>query len=391
MCLLTCLRVARGVAAAFLLYLWIGKRLSARPTRHPAFHCPFAVMSTRRSFPNRVFITVAIVALTLLVMYLFVVLSRVLLVVFAGVLLAVALGGGADLLRRRTPLGRRSALALVILILVALPVLLSSIVGPGLGSQVNELIVQLPEAFETAQDRLAEQAWIQRLIVDTREVRDFLPPLERVMGGVTSAFSQTLGVLANVLVILFIGIYGAAAPKTYVNGVLHLTPARHQERAREVLNALAHALRWWLIGRLTMMSIVGVLTTIGLWIVGVPSPLALGLLAALLSFIPYLGPILSFFPAALAALLVSLTKVLYVALVFGIVQTLESYVITPLVQQKAVSLVPIVLITAQIAMGVLAGATGVLLAAPLVIVVIVLLQMLYVEDVLGNSVHILGQ
>jgi len=83
--------------------------------------------------------------------------------------------------------------------------------------------------------------------------------------------------------------------------------------------------------------------------------------------------------------------VLYVALVFGIVQTLESYVITPLVQQKAVSLVPIVLITAQIAMGVLAGATGVLLAAPLVIVVIVLLQMLYVEDVLGNSVHILGQ
>lgn len=348
-------------------------------------------MSTRRSFPHRVFITVAIVAIALLVMYLFVVLSRVLLVVFAGVLLAVALGGGANLLHRRTPLGRRAALTLTILILGAVPVLLSGVVGPGLRHQVNELIVQLPEAFETAQARLAAQEWIQGLMNDSRGVRDFLPPLERVMGGVTSAFSQTLGILANVLVILFIGIYGAAAPTVYVNGILTLTPDRHQERVREVLRAVAHALRWWLVGRLTMMSIVGVLTTIGLWLIGVPSPLALGLLAALLSFIPYLGPILSFFPAALVALLVSVTEVLYVALVFIVVQTLESYVITPLVQQKAVSLMPIVLITAQIAMGVLAGAMGVLLAAPLVIVVIVLLQMLYIEDVLGHSVHILGE
>jgi len=140
-----------------------------------------------------------------------------------------------------------------------------------------------------------------------------------------------------------------------------------------------------------MMSVVGALTMLGLWIAGVPTPLALGLLAALLSFVPYVGPILSFIPAVLVALMVSLTKVFYVVLVFGAVQTLESYVITPLVQQRAVSMPPVILITAQIAMGVLAGATGVLLAAPLAIVVIVLLQMLYVEDVLGDSVRILGQ
>ena len=140
-----------------------------------------------------------------------------------------------------------------------------------------------------------------------------------------------------------------------------------------------------------MMVVVGILTTLGLWIAGVPTPMALGLIAALLSFVPYVGPILSFFPAVLVALMVSLTKVLYVVVVFGLVQTLESYVITPLVQQKAVSLPPVILITAQIAMGVIAGAMGVLLAAPLAIVVIVLLQMLYVEDVLGDSVQILGQ
>ncbi len=139
------------------------------------------------------------------------------------------------------------------------------------------------------------------------------------------------------------------------------------------------------------MSVVGGLTTLGLWIAGVPTPLALGLLAAVLSFVPYVGPLLSFVPAVLVALMVSLTKGMYVVIVFGIVQMLESYVITPLVQQQAVSLPPVVLVTAQIAMGVLAGATGVLLAAPLAIVVIVLLQMLYVEEVLGDSVRVLGQ
>jgi predicted PurR-regulated permease PerM len=348
-------------------------------------------MSERRSFPNRVLVTVGIVTVSILTLYLFVVLSRVLLIVFAGVLMAVGLGGGADILRRRTLLERPGALAVVIAGVVVVPSLVSGIIGPSLTGQINDLIVQLPEAVARFRERIATQEWTRRLLADPNAVRDFMPSPKEVMGGVTSAFSRTLGVVANVFVILFIGIYGAAAPGSYVSGIVHLTPKRHRDRAHEVLDALAHALRWWLVGRLTMMSVVGVLTTLGLWIAGVPTPLALGLLAAVLSFVPYVGPILSFVPAVLVALMVSLTKVAYVVVVFGIVQTLESYVITPLVQQRAVSLPPVILITAQIAMGVLAGATGVLLAAPLAIVVIVLLQMLYVEDVLGDSIRILGQ
>jgi len=348
-------------------------------------------MSSQRPFANRVLITVGIVAMSILVMYFFVVLSRVLLIVFAGVLVAVGLGGGADILRRRTALERPGALAVVITLVVLVPFLLSGIIGPALMGQINDLIVQLPEAVARFRARLADQEWAKRIIAEPDAIRDLMPSPKQVMGGVTSAFSRTLGVVANVFVILFIGIYGAAAPGSYVSGVVHLTPKRNRVRAQEVIDALAHALRWWLVGRLTMMTVVGVLTTLGLWIAGVPTPMALGLLAALLSFVPYVGPILSFFPAVLVALMVSLTKVLYVAIVFGLVQTLESYVITPLVQQRAVSLPPVILITAQIAMGVIAGATGVLLAAPLAIVVIVLLQMLYVEDVLGDSVHVLGQ
>ena len=348
-------------------------------------------MSSQRSFPNRVLVTVGIVAVSLLMLYLFVVLSRVLLVVFAGVLMAVGLGGGADILRRRTPLERPGGLAVVISLVLLTMFLLSGLIGAPLTGQINDLIVQLPEAVARFRERLADQQWADRILAEPNTLRDLMPTPKEVMGGVTSAFSRTMGVVANVFVILFIGIYGAADPKSYVSGVVHLTPMRHRERAKEVLNALAHALRWWLVGRLTMMSVVGVLTTLGLWIAGVPTPMALGLLAALLSFVPYVGPILSFFPAVLVALMVSLTKVAYVVLVFGLVQTLESYVITPLVQQRAVSMPPVILITAQIAMGVIAGATGVLLAAPLAIVVIVLLQMLYVEDVLGDSVRVLGQ
>jgi predicted PurR-regulated permease PerM len=348
-------------------------------------------MSSERSFPNRVLVTVGIVAVSLLMLYLFVVLSRVLLIVFAGVLLAVGLGGGADILRRRTPLERPGGLAVAIGSVVGVLFLVSGFIGPPLTGQINDLLVQLPEAVARFRARLADQEWANRILAEPNALRDLMPSPKEVMGGVTSAFSRTLGVVANVFVILFIGIYGAADPRSYVSGVVHLTPKRNRDRAREVLNALAHALRWWLVGRLTMMSVVGVLTTLGLWIAGVPTPLALGLLAALLSFVPYVGPILSFFPAVLVALMVSLSTVVYVVIVFGLVQTLESYVITPLVQQRAVSLPPVILITAQIAMGVIAGATGVLLAAPLAIVVIVLLQMLYVEDVLGDSVRVLGQ
>lgn len=348
-------------------------------------------MPARRSFPHRVLLTVGIVAVSLLTLYLFVVLSRVLLIVFAGVLMAIGLGGGADVLRLRTPLERPGSLAIVIMIVVLVPTVFSGIIGPSLTAQINDLFIQLPEAVARLRQRLLRQEWMAPLLTEPDTIRNLMPTPKEVMGGVTSAFSRTLGAIANVFVILFIGIYGAAAPESYVSGIVHLTPQRHRERAREVIDALSHALRWWLVGRLIMMSVVGVLTTLGLWIAGIPTPMALGLLAALLSFVPYVGPILSFIPAVLVALLVSLTKVFYVVVIFGIVQTLESYIITPLVQQRAVSLPPVILITAQIALGVLAGAIGVLLAAPLAIVIIVLLQMLYVQDVLGDSVHVLGQ
>jgi predicted PurR-regulated permease PerM len=153
---------------------------------------------------------------------------------------------------------------------------------------------------------------------------------------------------------------------------------------------LGRVLRWWLVGRFVSMAIVGAVTATGLWLIGIPSPLALGLIAALLEFVPYIGPIFAAAPALLVALVLGPTELAYVALLYGVVQVLESYFINPLVQERAVSILPAALITAQVIMGVLAGPTGVVLATPLAVSTIVLIQMLYIEDVLGDSVKILG-
>ncbi|HKL89327.1 MAG TPA: hypothetical protein VJ884_10000, partial [Salinibacter sp.] len=142
-------------------------------------------MSSRRPFPNRVMIAVGIVAASILLLYLFVVLSRVLLIVFAGVLVAVGLGGGADILQRRTPLERPGALAVVITTAIFVPFILSGMVGPPLTGQINDLIVQLPEAVARFRERIANLDWTQRLLADPNALRDLMPSPKEVMGGVT--------------------------------------------------------------------------------------------------------------------------------------------------------------------------------------------------------------
>ena len=135
------------------------------------------------------------------------------------------------------------------------------------------------------------------------------------------------------------------------------------------------------------MIIIGVLTAVGLWLLGVPLALTLGLLAALLTFIPNIGPILAVVPAALLALLQSPTRALYVVLLYLGIQTVESYLLTPLMQKRTVSLPPALTIFAQVLMGILVGRIGLVLATPLTAALFVLVKMLYVEDILGDSIE----
>lgn len=316
---------------------------------------------------------------------------QVLFTVFAGILLAVFLAGVTQELTDDTGLPRPLALTLTLIGLVGVLMGLWILAGPDISKQASALAALLPDATERLAMRVRttvqQYGWMQQYVDPTQ----LLPPVSSVLGGVTNVFRDTFNLLVHGFIIIFIGIYGAAAPQSYLNGLVLLIPPASRPRAREILSALGQALRWWLTGRFILMLIVGILTGVGLQIVGIPSPVALGLLAALFSFVPYLGPILSVLPALLVASMMGLTEVLSVLVVYGAVQLLESYLIAPLIQHQAVHIPPAAVITAQFIGGVTAGAEGVLLATPLAVVVIVLVQTLYVEDVLGDEVSLLGE
>lgn len=188
----------------------------------------------------------------------------------------------------------------------------------------------------------------------------------------------------SVLVLASAAILRALDPGLYRRGVLRLVPRPRRARADEVMDALGRNLWRWLLGQLVDMVAVAVLTGVGLWLAGVPLAITLGLIAGLTNFIPYAGPFLSAVPAIAIALAHDPTKTLWAAAVFAIVRQFEDHVLMPVIQKRDASLPPVLAILAIVAFGVLFGFLGLVVATPLLLVVIVLVRMLYVEDVLGD-------
>lgn len=346
--------------------------------------------SSFRAFAKRTTFTVALglagIFALLLLWYGF----RLLLVLFAGVLFAIFLDAITRVFTRLGPLSRTWAFALALISIVLVLGGSFALIGTQVSTQLTELGQRLTEAWGTVQSALQQNAAGRWLLNAIPQPGDGGASSSEQAGAIMAVFSGTVRVLSDTVVILILGIFGAAQAGLYTRGVLHLVPQSLQEKTREVLHALGHALRWWLVGRFGSMTTVGLLTTLGLWIAGIPLALSLGLVAGFFSFVPYIGPIASVVPALLIALLEGPQAIIYVLIVYGIVQFLESNLITPLMQHRAVSLPPVALLVAQFLLGVTVGLFGVLVATPLAVVVIVLIQLLYVRDVLGNDVSVLG-
>ena len=344
-----------------------------------------------RRFAWKALTATAIVVGVVLILLLARQVASVLLVVFAGILLAVFLDGIAKLIEGLTKMRRAGALAIAIVLFFGFLAAAMWLVGPPVVTQISKLAENLPDTLERLRGYLNEWEWGKQLVEWMPESGQLLPMGTDVLKGVGGFFRTAAVGFVNVLLILFLGLYMAACPRLYVDNAVRLFPIPRRRRIQEVFTALGVALRWWLVGRAASMVVVGVLTALGLWIAGVPEPLALALIAAVLAFIPFLGPVLGAIPAVLVGLVESPVKALYVIFVFAIVQVLENYFITPLIQQRAVSMAPALLITVQIVMAMLFGAMGVLLATPLAVVFIVVVQMLYVHDVLGDRMKLLGE
>jgi predicted PurR-regulated permease PerM len=336
--------------------------------------------STRRAFT---FVGAAAAVLVLLAFLDAV--TSVLLLLFAGALLATFLGGLAARLSQHTPLSHGWALALVVPLLAGAIGLASWYLAPDLATQADQLAEAIPAAVEEVEGWLSRYAWGRALADEVPSAREAVGGVGNLWGRVTGVFSRTLSLLATVLLVVVLGIYLAANPGLYRRGALLLVPIRRRERAGEVLDAVYNALWGWITGQLVSMAVVGALVWGGLSLVGVPLSLALGLVAGASEFVPYVGPWIGSVPGVLVALAASPTKALYAGLVYLAVQQLESYVITPLVMKRAVALPPALTVAATVLGGALFGPVGVLLATPLVVVAMVLVRALYVRDFLGDA------
>lgn len=298
-----------------------------------------------------------------------------LLLVFAGVLLAILFQRMAGLVRRFTGLPQGWALGVVLLLLAALLVGGGFLMGQSVVSEFDQLSQQVSGAVQQLPASLRDQ-----IMQQGQDASSWMNRLRTVA-------SSVMFFLGDLVVVMFTAIYLAASPGVYRRGVVLLVPPRGHDRAREVLDVMGDSLWKWLIGQLASMAIVGVLTTAGLLLLGIPSAPALGLLAALLEFIPLIGPFLAAVPAILIAFAQSPQDALWVVGLYVLIQQVEGNVVMPLMQKKVVDLPPVITIAAIAAGGVLFGLMGMFLATPFAVVLLVLVNMLYIEDKLGQGRH----
>lgn len=334
---------------------------------------------------RQVLIATCVVSSIVLVLVLVLYASDLLMLMFAGVLLSILLRRFSALVRG-TGLGQGLSLTIVTLVLFGLVAVFFWLVADRIAVQGTELVDRLRTALESVRSRLSGYEWADKVFDGLPSLAELLLGRSGVLSRLPGFASTTLGVIANVAVVIVVGIYFASQPTLYSAGIKHLLPLRARPRAGEVLDTLDDALGRWLLGRFALMVINGGLTTIALWLLGVPLAPTLGLIAGVLNFIPNFGPFIAAVPAVLLAFVQSPQTALYTALIYLLVQMVDGYILTPLVDRKSVELPPVLTITAQLLLGLMFGFIGLIVASPLAAAVLILVKMLYVEDLLGDPI-----
>lgn len=305
---------------------------------------------------------------------------------FGAVLFAVFLRGLAGALARWTGIGMRLAVAAVCIALVALVALCGWLAGPMIAAQLDELGSTLSTSIEQVRATLEKTIWGKRIL----EVLTGMGSDGAAAAAAAKFVMNAVDALLGVVLVVVAGAYLAMSPRDYMEGLVYLLPKHLHERAREVLLTTGNALRLWLLGQLATMAIVGVLTGVALMLIGVPLAIALGLIAGLAEFVPFIGPLLAAVPILVVALAKDPQTALYALLVVLVVQQLESNLITPLVQRRAVELPPVLVLVGTIALSLILGILGLIFAAPLLVVLMVWTKMLYMQDALGERVAVPG-
>lgn len=309
-----------------------------------------------------------------------------LLLLFAGILFAVLLDACTRGLQRIVPLGRAWRYALVVLVLGS-----GAIVALGWGlvslpAQVQGLIAVMDVQLTVLERELAGFGIDLFGPGGRQDLSHFISDPGRLFGHVQYAVFGAYGVVMNTIVIVCLGLFLAGQPAAYREGALMLVPRSARPRVRAVMNEMGQVLRSWLLGQLVRSAVVALMLGLAFQWLGVAGAPLLGLQAGVANFIPYLGPLIAAFPVALVAMPLGLPTFLWIMVIYFTIQTIEGFVIAPLIQKGAVNLAPAWTLFAIVIFGAMFGALGVALAAPVFAIARVAVLRFYVEDWLGDRI-----
>ena len=342
------------------------------PGRHEPGLPPYSDLH----FAKRVAIAIGVAAIA----YFLWLSSDVLLLVFAAILVAILLQGAASLLAEYARVPAAWSLPLGTILLAAGIGLCIYLFGAQLAGELSQLAERLPDALDTAGARLGIENSARRL-EDAITAETGSGVLSRVTRWSFSLF----GILANIALVLVAAVYLAADPRTYRRGFAMLFPRDQHERVFDALDSTGRVLRHWLAGQFVTMILVGVLSALVYWWIGLPSPIALGVIAGVTNFIPFVGPFVSAIPPLLLALAMSGDAILWTLAAVVVIQQFEGNVATPLIQRRAVSLPPAVGVFAVVVFGLVFGVMGVFFAVPLAASLQVLIRKLWVRQTLNGE------
>ena len=320
----------------------------------------------------------------LLGIYLIFQIPQIVLIFLLALLFAIVLSGPVNYLAHMG-LPRGLGVLVVLASLVLVLWLLSKAVIPVVQAQTEQFIGDFPALL--AQTQGVTTSLESAFGLENETILDPQRPLDAgrtFLSGHTTV-SSVVDIGRNIaeavslsVVAVIVTIYLVVSPAPLVNGFVALFPAGQRERVREVLGKMYHAVQKWVLGQLSAMVIIGVLTAITLSIIGIPYALSIGALSGLLAFLPLIGVLISIIPPVLLALTINPILVVWVILSYIVVHQIEAHVIQPVVMSRAVSLHPVVIVLAILVMGTLFGLVGVLLAVPLVAALGVLVQELWI-------------
>ncbi|MSU88602.1 AI-2E family transporter [Rhodobacteraceae bacterium 2CG4] len=337
---------------------------------------PAAPRTTERRFIREMVTAIALIALALLLWKV----RQALLIGFGGAIVATVILSLARPLRRRTGMPHLAAVALAALAIVAAISGALWAIWPSFSVQLGNLVEQLPQALEELEDRIGEVMPDNAL--PTGEM------MQQAAAKLTEWSTALLAAVSALVLVVLAGVFLAVSPDRYRRGTVRLFPPAQQARVAHGLESAGAGLRAWVLGQLVAMLTIGTGVALGAWAIGLPAPLALGLIAGMLEFVPVIGPIAASVPAlVLAATMGGSTFLWTVALYLGL-QQVESNLLMPLIERSVANVPPAVFLLSLVAVGALFGIAGVILSAPLAVVGMILVDELYVKPLNGeDSTH----